>query len=140
METVEEKIEFLINSDQTKASQKLLPILWSISQNGLSHIIFDQILRPRIPLFFYFDQYHQMKGQENLDALNQRKASNNLDESDYPLLGLLDLADIDLAQLLNLNQTERLFTKLEKVIPDSYKYCPKDPRFLVPKPAPSYKI
>lgn len=118
MKTVEEKIEFLINSDQTKVSQKLLPILQSISQKGVSHTVFDQFLRHRIPVFFYFDEYYQMKGEENLDALNQRKASNNLDESDYPLLGLLDLADIDLAQLLNLNQTERLFTKLEKVIPD----------------------
>ena len=118
MKTIEEKIEFLINSDQTKASQKLLPILQSISQKGVSHMVFNQFLLHRIPLFFYFDEYYQMKGQENLDALNQRKASNNPDQSDYPLLGLLDLADIDLAQILNLNQTERLFTKLEKVIPD----------------------
>ncbi|MDE0317923.1 MAG: AAA family ATPase [Candidatus Poribacteria bacterium] len=118
MKTVEEKIEFLINSDQTKASEKLLPILQSISQNGVAHTVFNQFLLRRIPLFFYFDEYYQMKGQENLDALNQRTASNNLDESDYPLLGLLDLADIDLAQILNLNQTERLFTKFEKVIPD----------------------
>ena len=118
MKTVEEKIEFLINSDQTKASQKLLPILQSISQNDVSYTVFNQFLLHRIPLFFYFDEYYQMKGQENLDALNQRKASNNPDESDYPLLGLLDLADIDLVQILNLNQTERLFAKLEKVIPD----------------------
>ena len=75
-----------------------------------------QILRDRIPKFLYFDEYYQMKGQDNLDALRQRSADRVLEDSDHPLLGLIDLAGLDLDRLTSLissGRTEALIARLE---------------------------
>ena len=75
-----------------------------------------QILRDRIPKFLYFDEYYQMKGQDNLDALRQRSAGGVLEDSDHPLLGLIDLAGLDLDRLTSLissGRTEALIARLE---------------------------
>ena len=37
------------------------------------------VLRNRIPKFLYFDEYYQMKGKENFDALRQRMEQNTLE-------------------------------------------------------------
>ena len=67
----------------------------------------------RIPKFLYFDEYYQMKGQDNIDLLMKRCENNQLQESDYPLLGLIDLAGLDLEEIINTTQTRDLITKLE---------------------------
>ena len=72
-----------------------------------------QVLWQRIPKFLYFDEYHQMKGQDNLDALRQRSTGGVLDDSDYPLLGLIDLAGLDLDRLISPGRTEALIGRLE---------------------------
>ena len=113
LQTVEEKVESLANSEQTEASQKLLPILQSITQQGLSYTVFNQILRDRIPKFLYFDDYYQIKGQENIDNLKVRVQNNTLEDSDRPLLGLIDSARLDLDQIVNTRRTEALISRLE---------------------------
>ena len=45
----------------------------------------------------------------------QRKANNTLEESDYPLLGLIELASLNLEQLTNPNRTVSLFSRLNAV-------------------------
>ena len=113
LKTVEEKIETLASSEQTEASDKLSPILQSISDYGVPHTVFDQILHDRIPKFLYFDDYYQIKGQENLDSLRDRSTNNTLEDSDRPLLGLIDSARLDLDQILNPRRTESLIARLD---------------------------
>lgn len=111
--TIEEKVESLASGEQTEASQKLTPILQSISDHGLIYTVFEQILRDRIPKFLYFDEYYQMKGQENIDSLRERVANNQPEDSDHPLLGLIDFARLKLDQIINPRRTEALISKLE---------------------------
>jgi predicted ATP-dependent endonuclease of OLD family len=75
--------------------------------------IYDKYLQKTVPKFLYFDEYFLMKGHENIEDLKAREQQNNLEQSDYPLLGLIALARLDLDQLLNPNRTESLVNKLE---------------------------
>lgn len=113
LKTIEEKLQSLANAEQTEASRKLIPILQSISDSDVSYTIFNQILRDRIPKFLYFDEYYQIKGQENIDKLRERVQNNTLEDSDHPLLGLLDSARLNLDQITNLRRTETLISRLE---------------------------
>ena len=113
LDSVEEIVQALAEVDQTEAIQKLQQILQDISQEGLSHVVFNSILSDRIPKFLYFDEYYQMKGQDNVDALRRRLAQNSLNDSDHPLLGLLELASLDLDQLADPGRTETLLARLE---------------------------
>ena len=112
-ETAVEMVEFLAAAEQTDAVQKLKPMLQSISGHDVSYVVYNNIIKPRIPRFLYFDEYYQMKGQANLDALMNRVANDTLKESDHPLLGLIELARLDLKQLTNPGRTEALIAKLE---------------------------
>lgn len=111
--TAEEMVEILTTAEQTEAVQELIPTLQSIAESGVSSVVYDDIIRDRIPKFLYFDEYYQMKGQDNLDALKGRVESNALKESDHPLLGLIELAGLDLNQLTSSRRTEALIAKLE---------------------------
>ena len=111
--TVEGMEEILVNAEQTEAVGGLLSTLRSISEHDISYFTYDRILRNRIPKFLYFDEYYQMKGQENLDVLKSRIESDSLEESDHPLLGLIDLAGLDLDQLADSKRTEVLISRLE---------------------------
>ena len=113
LQTVEEKVKSLAGGEQTEAAQKLTPILQNISAQGLVYTVFNQILRDNIPKFLYFDQYYQMKGQENIEALRDRVANNQPVDSDHPLLGLIDLARLNLDQIINPRRTEALISRLD---------------------------
>ena len=54
-----------------------------------------------------------MKGQANLDALIAREDAKTLEDSDYPLLGLINLARLDHRQLVATKNTTELKNKLE---------------------------
>ena len=88
-------------------------ILQKIRDQHISQFIFTDILQDRLPKFLYFDEYYQMRGQDNVEALRQRQINNTLLESDYPLLGLIELANLDLGELVSPGRTERLVAKLE---------------------------
>ena len=113
MAKVEEIVEKLEQSDSADAKHELIALLRTISQNGLAHYVYNQILRPKLPNFLYFDEYFQMTGRENIDQLQSRMANNQLEDSDHPLLGLIDLARIDLAEMVNPQRTERVMARLE---------------------------
>ena len=100
-------------AEQTETTEKRAAILQSISDSNVSQVVFEQILRNRVPKFLYFDEYYQMMGQANIDALNQRVANGTLEGSDYPLLGLIGLARLNLKQILNPVRTENLIARLE---------------------------
>ena len=112
-DTVPKAIEFLKSRGSTEAIQKLLDRLQNIPDGNISKAIFDNIITPRLPKYLYFDEYYQMKGQDNLNALKSRRAQESLEEADEPLLGLIDLAGLDLDQLTDPGKTEALIASLE---------------------------
>ena len=112
-ETSEEMETVLEGVEQSEAVEQLASQLQDISEQDLSEVVFQQILYGRIPKFLYFDEYYQLKGQDNLDTLRQRVDENSLENSDYPLLGLIDLAGLDLNELADSEQTEALLANLE---------------------------
>ena len=75
--------------------------------------IFSSILRGRMPKFLYFDEYYQINGQDNVDGLQQRIQQRVLKDSDHPLLGLIQLAGLNLDDLMNPSRTVRLLARLE---------------------------
>lgn len=108
-----EMVQRLAEAEQTEAVQNLIPIMERISEDGLPRYIFNKIIKERIPRFLYFDEYYQMKGQDNLERLVQRLNNNTLEKSDQPLLGLIDLAGLKLEQLVDPDETETLIARLE---------------------------
>jgi predicted ATPase len=114
VETVAQALEEVNSAEQTTAvvalDEKLVPIQ---SAGGLQDYIVDQILEPWIPKFLYFDEYYEMKGSANIQQLVARENAGALNPSDYPLLGLLELARLNLDSLLNPRRTRELKNKLE---------------------------
>ena len=113
LETAKDALEVLDNAKETESTRKLIPILKNISEHGVAYVIYNDILQTRVPKFLYFDEYYQMKGQDNLDSLMQRVREDNLEEPDHPLMGLITLAGLDLEQLVEPGRTEALLAKLE---------------------------
>ena len=122
LDTVEEMMkdlaEFQQDEDedefqQDEAVQELVLTLQELSEQSVSSVVYNRILHDRIPKFLYFDEYYQMEGQDNVDALKQRVARRTLKDSDYPLLGLIELAGLNLNQLTDPERTEALISKLE---------------------------
>jgi predicted ATP-dependent endonuclease of OLD family len=70
-------------------------------------------LATRVPKFLYFDEYYQMQGRANIEALIRRKEEKKLLPSDHALLGLIDRARLDLKELLNPARTRDLKNQLE---------------------------
>jgi predicted ATP-dependent endonuclease of OLD family len=106
-----EKAKSLAESEQAKALRSRLKDLAKHKNLGLH--IWNTILADRFPKFLYFDEYYQMRGHDNVDALKKRKVANQLRKSDHPLLGLIQLARLDLDELLALKRTQELKNKLQ---------------------------
>ena len=100
-------------AEVTEAVKALKALVAKVRENGLDSYIFNSIISPRMPKFLYFDEYYQMRGRENLNALIQREDSKTLKDSDYPLLGLINLARLDYRQLVQTKNTTELKNKLE---------------------------
>lgn len=105
--------EKIILASRAAPLREIQSMIRDISKHGGEQVVFDRVLQNRIPKFLYFDEYYQMKGEDNLNKLLQRVKQNILKESDHPLLGLIGLAGLDLKQLLAPRRTERLLARLE---------------------------
>ncbi|MGA3046344.1 MAG: AAA family ATPase [Terracidiphilus sp.] len=99
--------------EETSASKQGRAALLRMVDRGLSLYIWDRFLRHRLPKFLYFDEYYQMPGHVNIEALKARQASKTLLEGDHPMLGLIDMARLNLDELLNSKRTEEIISKLE---------------------------
>ena len=109
-----EIIEILSNAEQTEHVKELLAFAQEVQKSkSVELYIFDNILRSRLPQFLYFDEYYQMVGRANIEALKARVEQNQLEPSDRPLLGLINLARLSLDQLLNPARTRELKNRLE---------------------------
>ncbi len=111
--TAEAMVPILAGAEQTEAVRELLAFLQQIGHRGVSDFLCHHLLQERIPQFLYFDEFFQMRGQDNLDALRQRVQVASLENADYPLLGLLELAGLDLNHLVEPERTEALLANLE---------------------------
>jgi len=80
---------------------------------GLVLYIWENHLKKHLPKFLYFDEYYQMRGHENIESLLHRVSQKSLDKSDYPLLGLIELARLKLEELKSPPSTQWLTNKLE---------------------------
>jgi hypothetical protein len=98
-------------ADPTVAS--VIDVVRKTAPHSFSWYASHEILGPHEPKFMYFDEYNQMTGCENIEALKLRVASQDLKPSDQPLLGLVELARLNLDQLLAPERTQDLKNKLE---------------------------
>lgn len=102
-------------TDESAAAEKaeLKKLVGAFKAHDASWYAYNKIMKPRVPLFLYFDEYYQMKGHENIQALLQRQATNTLEKPDHPLLGLIKLARLDMDDLMGAKRTAELNNKLE---------------------------
>lgn len=104
---------FLNAAEATAAVVTLKNLVAKVRKNGLRSYIFYSLIWPRAPKFLYFDEYYQMEGQANLNALIAREDTDKLLDSDYPLIGLINLARLDHRKLVATNNTAELKNKLQ---------------------------
>ena len=83
------------------------------TDKGLQTYIYQTYLQEQVPQFLYFDEFYQIEGLVNLEALKDRLANNQLLESDRPMLSMLELARINVDQLDVAANTQDLVTRLE---------------------------
>ena len=100
-------------AEATEAVKALKELVAKVREKGLGSYIFYSLIWPRAPKFLYFDEYYQMEGQANLNALIARENAKTLEDSDYPLLGLINLARLDHRKLVETKNTTELKNKLE---------------------------
>lgn len=106
-----ERSKGLGESEQAKALRARLAEL--VKHKSLGIHIWTSLLKQHFPKFLYFDEYYQMRGHDNIQALKKRKADKALERSDHPLLGLIELARLDLDALLAATRTQELKNKLQ---------------------------
>lgn len=100
-------------AESIEAVQLLKALVVKVREKGLASYIFNSLIWPRAPKYLYFDEYYQMEGQANLDALIAREDAKTLEDSDYPLIGLINLARLDHRKLVQTKNTTELKNKLE---------------------------
>lgn len=110
---VDTALELLTQEEQTSEVIRVTSLLTEIKGKGINKFIFDKFLDERVPKFLYFDEYYQMSGLENIPALIARKNSTKLKRSDYPILGLVELARLNLTELEKPEDTQELKNKLQ---------------------------
>jgi predicted ATP-dependent endonuclease of OLD family len=98
---------------ESESAKQLRSELAPIVDKGFILHIWESYCKNALPKFLYFDEYYQMSGQLNVQKLMERQAANKLEDSDRPMLGLIDLARIKLDQLMTPQNTEELVNKLE---------------------------
>jgi len=95
------------------AAAAVIGIVREASQHDFGWYGFNKILKVYEPQYLYFDEYYQMRGCENMQALQIRVQNKQLFPSDQPLRGLIELARLNLAQLVSPTRTQELKNKLE---------------------------
>ena len=113
-ETVAGVLQELEATEPTEAARELQQFLEPATAfKTYVDYILEVAVKSRLPQFLYFDEYYQMRGSENIEALKQRQQSKNLKPSDHPLLGLIKRARLDVDALLATQRTRDLKNRLE---------------------------
>ena len=112
--TVASVLKALSNHEPQDSVTELVNVLGKAAEYGsYRDYVLKECLEPRVPKFLYFDEYYQMRGCENVEALKQRQQNGKLLGSDYPLLGLINRARLDLDQLVKAERTREIKNKLQ---------------------------
>ena len=101
LNTLKELESALKERKKNESESTLLALISEIQKTGLLKFLYERYFESKVPKFLYFDEFYQMKGHVNIEALVERKKNNQLLDSDYPLLGLIDLARLNLDEILN---------------------------------------
>jgi predicted ATPase len=91
----------------------IISIVRESKDHNFEWYAFNKLLMSYEPQYLYFDEYYQMRGCENIQALQARVANKQLHPSDHPILGLVELARLTLPDLVNPSRTQDLKNKLE---------------------------
>lgn len=111
--TLEELASSLHTDEKNDAVSRLLELISQIQEKGLLNYLYEKYFEHKVPKFLYFDEFYQMKGHVNIQALQQRQQNHQLLDSDYPLLGLIELARLNLDEISNPERTLQRDNRLE---------------------------
>jgi len=103
----------LKENEKQEAVAHLQESISRMQEKGLLQYLYERYIENRVPKFLYFDEFYQMKGHVNIQALVERKQNNRLWDSDYPLLGLIDLARLNLEEISNPRRAVERDNRLE---------------------------
>jgi hypothetical protein len=67
--TADDLLTTLKGQEQTEDVKEVTNILTAVKKRGVNGYIYDTILENKISKFLYFDEYYQITGHENIDAL-----------------------------------------------------------------------
>lgn len=84
-----------------------------LKEQNLRHYIYKNYIQSWDPKYLYFDEYYQMEGSLNVESLLKRQKQGTLLDSDRPMLGLIELARLDVQKLISTDRTEDLLSRLE---------------------------
>ena len=104
--------EFVDEHGESDSANEIRDVLGKIGIAGFLNYVVGELIWPYAPKFMYFDEYFQMRGGEDLQALIGREQNGELRNSDRPLLGFIRLARTEPEKLLNPRTTEELRNRL----------------------------
>jgi len=86
----------------------------------LSRYVYFTYIEPQLPKFLYFDEYHLLPGKINLPTLKKKidqaeTSDTPLDEESRVVLSLLEMAGIELEDLINTASYEEFKAQLEAI-------------------------
>ncbi len=111
--TLDELSAALKAYEQEEPVRKLQSLIAGIKKEGLAAYLYGHYLSGKLPKFLYFDEFYQMEGHVNIDALIKRRREKQLLDSDHPLLGLIALARLDLDEICNPKRALQRDNRLE---------------------------
>ena len=112
--TIDELIIEINNNNTDNLLNNFLSIVQKIkTEKNVNHYIFNNYIQSLIPKFLYFDEFYQMEGHVNINSLVERQNNNTLVNSDYPLLGLIELSRLNLKDMINPSRTVTFINALE---------------------------
>lgn len=111
--TLEELAAALKPAAQDEQAARILAAVSGMRKSGVARYLFDRYLAEKLPKFLYFDEFYQMEGHVNVEALVERRKSGKLVPSDYPLLGLIELARMDVEEICNPKRALQRDNRLE---------------------------
>src|SRR5262249_43982124 len=75
--------------------------------------IFQTYIESKLPKFLYFDEFYQMEGQVNIEALKERLGNKQLLDSDRAMVARVELNRINMDQLAVLENTQNHDSRIE---------------------------
>jgi energy-coupling factor transporter ATP-binding protein EcfA2 len=99
--------------EPTSATQALADRISGWRNQDVGYYLIDQYAMPMMPKFVYYADYDTMPGKVSIPDLIRRRDQDQLTRGERALLGLLDMADVNLEDFSRTDQHERLIRELE---------------------------